>query len=218
MKIKIVTPWRPGDAWRQKSFDFCQQHYRNAGFETIAADSPQPEFNRSAARNHGAELAFEADADVLAFIDADAYIPNANQILEAAQIAVQSKRMVKPFSMAGFLTESSTANLYETNQVVEEWINPPTHNFIGLGWVIPAAQFLRVGGFDEAFVGYGGEDNAFHTACELLLGPVTFVDGPAYSLYHPGECRQASQETWERTRQYWAIKSELEYWSLRNAT
>lgn len=202
----ILTPWRDsGCPHREAARAWLADYYVAAGLGPVVyGDSDHEQFNRSAARNAAARA---SGADVLVFLDADALVtPGAIQ--SAARVARDTGRLVKPFRRAGFLTQEGTRRLLEEGR----WPRTPdtehglTDDFVGLGWVIRADSFAKMGGWDEAFEGYGGEDNAFTRACEVVLGPVGSVAGAAYSLWHPGE-RVASEATWERTRAYWRLQS-----------
>lgn len=55
-----------------------------------------------------------------------------------------------------------------------------------LGIVAVSRSLLNeVGGFDERFVGWGGEDRAFQFACDTLAGPGERIDAMSYHLWHP---------------------------------
>ena len=57
-------------------------------------------------------------------------------------------------------------------------------------------------GFDENFVGWGGEDNAFKLACDQILGPVKRLDGPLFHLWHPPTERNSHTENHVRYLAY----------------
>jgi hypothetical protein len=50
--------------------------------------------------------------------------------------------------------------------------------------VVPRALWESVGGFDERFEGWLGEDAAFYAACQALVGVERF-EGPCFHLWHP---------------------------------
>src|SRR6185503_18301619 len=50
--------------------------------------------------------------------------------------------------------------------------------------VVPRTVWDKVGGFDERFIGWGGEDVAFAQACRVMTGEPERIEGPVYHLYH----------------------------------
>lgn len=210
--ISICVPWRDiGSPERNRAKDFVVDHYANLG-PVILGDSGHDEFNRSASRNAAADL---AGTDVLVFADADAYVPLA-QIDAAARMARSTKRLVKPFTEAGYLTEAATERLLTDGVLVEDWLNPPARGFVGLLWVMHREVFDTLVGFDENFVGYGGEDNAFCAAADNLIGPTDLIDGYGYSLWHPAE-RVTSQENLDRLNRYYVTTDWDAYHELRRS-
>lgn len=210
----ILIPWRAtGCAARAESFDLLRRYYREHA-TVIAADSdPSQAFNVSAARNAAAAA---STADVLVFLDADAFVSIA-QVHAAVVVAAGTDALVKPFQWAGYLTEDCTRELWATGcePIQPQWVNPPTEGFCGLGWAVSRRLFDAVDGFDPGFVGYGGEDNAFQAACELVSRRQQIcVPGWAYSLWHPAD-RTTSVTNWDRARAYWALTSIEDYRALR---
>lgn len=58
--------------------------------------------------------------------------------------------------------------------------------FWSLNFAISAQDFARSGGFDESFIGYGGEDTDFARAATAAGLPLWWVRGAkAYHQYHP---------------------------------
>jgi glycosyltransferase involved in cell wall biosynthesis len=207
--MDICIPWRDSGPDRARVKDFIVAFYSALG-NVILADSGPGEFNRSQARNNAAE---RATGDVLVFMDADAYVP-LSQVAAAAALARESDVMVKPFTTAGYLTEAATTALLSTGAITRDWMNDTSDGFVGLSWAIRRDLFDELDGFDESFVGYGGEDNAFVAACDNLLGQTLFIPGYGYSLWHPAE-RHTSDMNVERVNRYYATTDWESYRALR---
>ncbi|MCJ8141243.1 glycosyltransferase family 2 protein [Falsirhodobacter halotolerans] len=72
---------------------------------------------------------------------------------------------------------------------------PPAHGieicedyrcFWSLNFALPTALFDRVGGFDERFTGYGGEDTDFGKSLTAQGGRIAWIPGAkVYHQYHP---------------------------------
>lgn len=186
MKQQIIIPWRSiGCAYRDKHFNFLVEHYSQE-FEVIVGDSPG-DFNRSAARNAGVN---KSSSEVAVVLDADNYIP-IEQIKNAIKVAKRRRCLVKPFKWFGYLTEESTDLFYELyNSPIDfhpTYIDPPSDSFNGGCYVINKELWQKLGGMDEEFVGWGGEDDAFHLICKNSGVKITYVDGYDYHLFHPAE-------------------------------
>lgn len=209
--MDLLIPWRDsGDSYRRAAFDFLCKQYGET-FTIVTGDSdPEKPFNRSAARN---DAAARSDSEVLAFVDADAWM-SPDQIKEAMELAFETRRLVRPFHRAGFLTEESTSTFLDTGVLTAEYLNPPAEGFIGLAWVIRRDLFARLGGFDPKFEKYGGEDNAFSASCDVLYGGIESVPGEAYSLWHPAD-RHTPPENIERLTAYYHVKTWDDYSTLR---
>lgn len=212
--MTVLMPWRDsGCPYRTAAKDFLTRHYGPIG-PVITADSGHDPFHRAASRNLAARL---TDADVLVFLDADAYVP-LRQVEEAVEVARRVDVLVKPYSRAGYLTEQASETLVQGSPAptfaAESWIHPPMDGFVGLAWVIRRDLFERLGGFDEGFVGYGGEDNAFAHACHVLLGSTRHVAGMGASLWHPME-RITPQANLDRLDRYGQVRSWDDYWKVK---
>jgi hypothetical protein len=57
--------------------------------------------------------------------------------------------------------------------------------FAGKLMVMPRATYFAAGGYDERFVGWGGDDDAFVLALETLCGPYLKLDREVIHLWHP---------------------------------
>jgi hypothetical protein len=130
--------------------------------------TPTPEgaaYNRSWAFNVGARV---ARGSVIVLHDGDMLVPAdyASSILHhvrAGNEVVELKRFIF------YLTEQDTDTVYRARQLSEATPNRIVQNLVGGGSVaITAAGFARLGGMDEGFVGWGGEDSEFWERCGLL--------------------------------------------------
>jgi predicted glycosyltransferase involved in capsule biosynthesis len=91
----------------------------------------------------------------------------------------------------------------------EQWIHKIT-SWAGL-LVLSREAWEKVGGYDEAFIGWGYEDNAFQASLDRRVGHFDRVDGFVVHLWHPApveECfgqphikdNQARYEKYRRGR------------------
>jgi len=98
--------------------------------------------------------------------------------------------MVAPFTAVLELDRESTRTLVGHCAAIWPWglrverVRTSQLGTQSLMLVVPRRLWDSIGGFDEGFVGWGGEDNAFWRAAEILGGAPLRVDGGIYHLYH----------------------------------
>ncbi len=152
-------------------------------------------FNKSWGFNIGWH---ETSADILVFSDADILIGH-DQLRQAIESCVSDYDVVRPWSDVVDLTEEETQSLIagslDTAAVSEPQRRgrskkgefPPLCGGI---YVIGRDTYERLGGQDERFRGWGGEDDAMSIKVGTLLTKVALLrDGVALHMNHP---RQAS--------------------------
>lgn len=180
MKVAIVVPWRPNPS-RQAAWelvrDWWTTHLPDA--EIITADTPHQPFVVAAARNEGVRLAERSGADVVVVADADT-IPDPTGLSEAIDAAADGK-IHQPYSRFGYLRRAATERAIESRQ----WPTPKTNlgRVSGGVWVCTPEAWRAVGGMDERFRAWGGEDDAFLAAAQTLRGFVCHT-GVGMSLWH----------------------------------
>jgi hypothetical protein len=113
--------------------------------------------------------------------------------------------MVKPFTHFGYL-DAATTDAWYAGQVDPFATKPhrlgwegdgPQARFNGGAYVMRRQDWLDLGGMDEAFTGWGAEDDAFTIVAERALGKALTVGGIAYHLWHPA-ARITSPENYAR--------------------
>jgi predicted glycosyltransferase involved in capsule biosynthesis len=204
MRQQVILPWRDsGCEYRRKHFEYLHDFYSKE-FDVVIGDN-DGNFNRSGARNAGVS---KSESEVSIIIDADNYIP-IDQIKLAVKYARRRRGLVKPSKHFGYLTEEATQEFYKHDEIVnlsDMYMSPPVANFAGGAYVIRKELYQDLGGFDEEFIGYGAEDDAFHLTCLSGLGRITYVPGMNYHLYHPAY-RVTSIENYQRLVDKYNIKS-----------
>jgi predicted glycosyltransferase involved in capsule biosynthesis len=195
MRQQLILPWRDaGCEYRRKHFEYLHDFYSRE-FDVVVGDN-EGDFNRSGARNAGVA---QSNSEVAVIVDADNYIP-IDQIKLAVKYARRRRGLVKPSKFFGYLTEQATHQFYENDAIVKSdnmYMNAPVMDFSGGAYVIRKDIYQDIGGFDEGFVGYGAEDDAFHALCTRKLGSISYVGGMNYHLYHPAY-RVTSRENYQR--------------------
>ena len=150
----------------------------------------------SAARNRAAS---EAVGELLVFLDVDC-IPHPRLVGDYVAACDETQGGVLMGEVA-YLPKSATLSglnfaLFEQLGVKHsERAGPPVTTvgacrdyrcFWSLNFAMMASEFDRTGGFDESFLGYGGEDTDFGRVCAAAGLDLWWVKGAkAYHQYHP---------------------------------
>ena len=149
-------------------------------------------FNKAWGLNVGARV---SEAGVLLFGDADVIVPGG--LGEAAAMCARHAQLAKPYRRLVDLTPGETAAVRlsgpDAAAIVRDAATPPNRDAIGErlvlcgGWfAIRRDAFAALGGFDERFVGWGGEDDAMTIKVERMRLATWELDpGPAWHLWHP---------------------------------
>ena len=156
----------------------------------VFAYNPGP-FNKAWGLNVGARL---ASGTVLAFGDADVVGPGG--LATAAGHCLSGMQVAKPYTTLVDLTPDESRRVRELGADGAPAIDLDARrdrDAIGErlalcgGWfAMRHDAFMAIGGFDERFVGWGGEDDAMTLKVELArLATVELDPGPALHLWHP---------------------------------
>lgn len=190
--VRIVVPRRVDCGERDRLWRYCRDRWpTGGGWELIEAhhDDDGP-FNRAAAINEGAAA---AGWDVLVVIDSDIVIDGPT-VLEAVRVAEATGKLVLPYTRRRLVTPDGTRRIL-AGKHAGSWdtVSRPDANTAHCSSVIVVHRTLweTVGGFDDRFVGWGGEDDAFHAACLALAG-VERLPGNVYHLHH----RPSPEKDW----------------------
>ena len=160
------------------------------GAAVVFAYNPGP-FNKAWGLNVGAR---HAAAAVLAFGDADVIVPGG--LGQAAAHCESSMQVAKPYTTLVDLTEDESRRVREHGAAAALPIDVAARRdrdaagerlaLCGGWFAMRRDAFVALGGFDERFVGWGGEDDAMTLKVELArLATVELDPGPALHLWHP---------------------------------
>lgn len=196
MKVVVAVPWRPTPdrirAFRCVS-NWYAENFPDWWFGT--ADSGHTEFSRAGSRNACVRLAVDHGADVVIVNDADT-IPEPHAVADAAKAAEAHGGLHFGLSTMRYLDPDETERYYN-GEFIDCTGRPHDSSVLA----IRPIDYIRAGGQDERFTGYGGEDNAFCAAAYTMLGHVAWHSGAAISLHHDGSCRDIGSERWKPNSQ-----------------
>jgi hypothetical protein len=145
-------------------------------------------FNKAWGLNVGAR---HASGGVLLFGDADVIVPGG--LAQTAAICASSMQVVKPYRTLVDLTLEESQGVRMGTRLTIDAEARRDRDAIGErlvlcgGWfAMRHDAFAALGGFDERFVGWGGEDDAMTLKVELARLTTCELDpGPALHLWHP---------------------------------
>jgi hypothetical protein len=190
---------------------------------TIVDSDPSKPFNRAGARNACVRYAESVGWEVVVILDADT-LPPADLVLKAVE-AARSGGLHQPFRYCvtlnpdlGLTPLTLTPQHLNTRTAHRIWISP------GSCYIIRPDIYWRIGGQDEGFIHWGGEDSAFMDTARALGVTLTrhSVDGAmkiappntGVQLHHGDATDRRQHPTYTGTKRRQAIYQRL----ARNAT
>lgn len=184
MKIGLIIPWRETSS-RIKPLKMVLDWYKInlPNIEIFYADRPGKYWNAAASRNDGVKKAQKAHCDVIIVNDADT-IPEIKPLLEAIQACQEDEMIHNPYTLCKYFNKEIT------NQIINgKDMTILKHNLFldanGGVWVCTPKTWWSIGGMDEKFLQWGGEDLVFEIAHKIIKGK-NFIkhNGYIYCLGH----------------------------------
>jgi GT2 family glycosyltransferase len=192
MRVRLIVPRRGDGGHRDALWKFCKRYWakERPAWEIVEGDHPKAEgpFNRSAAINRAAEGRW----DVAVILDSDTVV-DVEAIDRAIAEAHSTGHLVLPFTNRCMLSRPGTRQILEGRVGAwDRWVTArqtprDVYQYISGCQVVPRSLWDAAGGFDERFVGWGGEDDAFHAVTIALTGHdarETRYPGNAWHLWH----------------------------------
>jgi hypothetical protein len=139
------------------------------------------EYGRAAAFNAGA---CQARGQILVLHDNDMLVP----ARYAAELATRIKagwNFVDPKRFMFYLSADDTRRTFESGTLTNEDGVTVVQNARGGSIAVARDAYFAIAGFDEGFMGWGGEDNDFWERAEAHGGVYSFGHLPLIHLWHP---------------------------------
>ncbi|MEH7085812.1 galactosyltransferase-related protein [Neobacillus drentensis] len=188
--VSIIIPFQNDYGPRLEAFLWVKKFFETTmpSAEMIVGRTKVSRFNKAKAVNLAAK---EATRDILLIVDADTVF-DPNIILESIKL-LQYAAWVIPFKEVYDVPMDVTEKVMRTkpgwplNVKLEDChkVNWMYDGFAGKVNLIPKRNFEKVGGFDERFIGWGGEDDAFAWSVNTLCGNFVNYDAKVFHLWHP---------------------------------
>lgn len=211
MKIGLVIPWRETPS-RIKPLEMVLDWYKTnlPDIEIIYADKPGEFWCASGSRNLGVRKAQEAHCDVVILNDADT-LPELAPLLEAIEQCQTDGMVHNPYRLCKYFDMRMSELIYSgmDMRVLKHTLYTEANGGI---WVCTPETWWSVGGMDEKFLQWGGEDNVFELAHTVIKGSkLVKHDGTIHCLGHQTQIHDPGF-TYHHTRNF-----EL-YWLYYSAT
>lgn len=188
--MRICVPWRSDYGQRERVWRACAARWAAmfpVGTLYLGTSHGQP-FNRSAARNAAVEeLTLDVpDWEVAVLADADVTVADAGQVLGAVEGALKTGRLVFAHSWQATLSAEATERVLageDPTAIPRDEADWEQNTLSGV-LAIPRQLWDALGGYDERFVGWGGEEVSLVAAARVLAGHTERVPGHVYHLHH----------------------------------
>lgn len=207
MKLGIIVPWREQLSrvgGFTKTISRLSQQFPDSTI--YCSDKPGERFNLSGSRNKGCLDAIEDGCDMLLVVDADMLLEK-----DAVEMAIErAKSMVAvclPYTSLNRMNDVLSEAVVKDEILFEETINSPGSTVIsgqlGGAYVMESSTFLKLNGWDERFLGWGFEDDAFAAAHSAILGKdLCRVQGYAATFFHEDRDQVNLEENRQRYYSY----------------
>lgn len=187
MRPVVLTGIGAGQPERDRNWDFNRQRWWELRWPVCAGHYHEPgPFSMAVASNRAVKLAdaIVPDWDVALYVGADFALLDLSRATTAVEVALASGELTIAHSETVMLDEEQTRHVVAGEPLLRG-LGPVFPNpFTGVS-AFPRSLIEAVGGFDERFVGWGWEDQAFWASCWAIGGGFSRCDGTAFHLWHP---------------------------------
>ncbi|KHF35503.1 Galactosyltransferase [Paenibacillus sp. P1XP2] len=185
--ISVLIPYQSDGGPRDEALRFVRSFYKRVlpEAEICVGELTGETFSRSKAINKAASAAtgsrwIIADGDLI-------YDP---ELIRGALRQLREDNWIIPFTSITRLTLSNSQSAYRSEavwplQVPVETKPDDARYFVGGVSVVTRTAFETIGGYDERFIGWGGEDEAFAYSMDTIIGKHIRLEGNLLHFWHP---------------------------------
>lgn len=187
-RISVLIPYKSDGGYRDRNWNWIKKRYKALlpGAEICMGIYDKEPFSRAAAINNAARI---ATRDIFIIADAD-IIFDIDQIAKAI-LGLTCCTWIIPFNSIDYLTKEQSNKLQKMEpNIAVKYIDFTGCSRLNCNWiygginVVPREYFEKIGGFDEAFKGWGEEDDAFQRAMDTLCGHYGRIATNMWHMYH----------------------------------
>lgn len=168
MSVSVVIPFLSEDPHRQRSFEWIKNWWRTNFPDWQKLVAHNDPFTKAGSINLGVK---ETTGDVILITDSDCYTPDVAGLQRlVGEVEAGKQPWITPHRFVYKLSEKSSQIVYDEGSIN---LNKLTRSIgcIGGGLIVLNRESWNiVGGFDERFQTWGGEDVSFGMALESLCG------------------------------------------------
>ncbi|MFC0470708.1 galactosyltransferase-related protein [Halalkalibacter kiskunsagensis] len=192
--VSVLFPYKPDYGHRDRLFKWVLKYYKEVfpEVEICIGECKNDIFSRAEAVNNAAH---KATKEIFVIADCDIFYDR--NVLKKSIQQLDNFAWVVPYERIHYLSKDCTEQIIQQKP---EWPTVPLKGdivkategqyisgyvYIGGVNIVPRKYFSYIGGFDERFRGWGGEDDAFNAAMNTLCGHYGRLDLDIYHLWHP---------------------------------
>ena len=185
--VSVILPISLNDKPREHAFRWVKKYYEKMlpEVEVCVGISNEKPFSKARVINKAVE---KSEGEILVIADADIIFDPS--ILKQCIKQLETHSWVIPYQEVLNLSPKSTQDLIAIEPQwplpihIDTWSRPYGNQIKGGLNIVPRQHFETVGGFDERFVGWGGEDDAFAASLDYLCGSHKRMNFTLYHLWH----------------------------------
>lgn len=214
-QFSILIPFASDGGQREKVYQWLVRYYQEHLPEAEVVTHPVAvsdllKLNRSALRN---DIVRHATTDALLILDADCLLPPDYIRAMMGNISHESAPTLYQAALLGCVSKNATSRIIAASDGVvrEADIEKYEMNPVGLFFAMSRRTWDAIGGFNEAYVGWGAEDSEYVLVARSKGIPVERVPGNTYHLWHDrGVHDNKNCDTFRVNRErYEALKRQL---------
>lgn len=188
--VSMVVPHRYGDFHRDRNWKHARAYYEKMmdGIEICVGNTNSIPYSKSEAVNDGVRkstrnILIIADSDVL--IDIDTLKEGIDMLSKYSFIIPYNKLVRLDKETTDHIISKSiyTENVYTRKSEIIK----AESRMVGGIYITTKEDYKNIGGFDERFRGWGGEDDAVLCCVKHIYGSYHRLKGTLYHLYHERE-------------------------------